>query len=318
MRNNWVPKVSILIPVYNASPFLSATIESALQQTWKNTELIIVDDGSTDDSLGIAQKYASQKVLVIPQRNQGACTARNRAFRASTGDFIQYLDADDLLHPNKIKAQLAVLKDQKKNALLSAKWGRFDEEITDTTFVPNGLWQNLDSIYWLINAWTNDWMMQTACWLTPRHLIEKAGEWNESLQPNPADDGEFFARALLHSATVFFVENSLVYYRNQSNSLSQQVHPRAVNSLFQNCLLYKKYLLEKRKDEVAKYAIACNFAHFMYRFYSAFPVLIQQAKAEIYDLGYTKIPVVGGENFQILSKIIGFERALKLRTILKN
>ena len=83
-------------------------------------------------------------------------------------------------------------------------------------------------------------------------------------------------------------------------------------------MLYKKYLLEKRKDEVAKYAIACNFAHFMYRFYSAFPVLIQQAKAEIYDLGYTKIPVVGGENFQILSKIIGFERALKLRTILKN
>jgi len=171
---------------------------------------------------------------------------------------------------------------------------------------------------WLIKAWTNDWMMQTACWLTPRHLIEQAGEWNESLQPNPADDGEFFARVLLNSKTVYFVEDSLVYYRNQPNSLSQQVHPGAVNSLFQNCLLCKKYLLGKSEEEAAKYAMACNFAHFIYRFYADFPILVEQAKAEIYDLGYTKIPVVGGKKIQTLSKIIGFERALRLRTVLKN
>ena len=318
MRSKPIPKVSILIPVHNAALFLAATIKSALRQTWENTELIIVDDGSTDNSLKVAQQFASQKILVIAQKNQGACTARNRAFQAATGDFIQYLDADDLLHPNKIAAQMAVLNQQKKKTLASAKWGRFHESMTDTTFIPDGLWENLTGTEWLIKAWTNDWMMQTACWLTPRYLIEKAGAWNESLHPNPADDGEFFARVLLNSDNVLFVENSFVYYRTQPHSLSQQIHSKAVNSLFQNCMLYKKYLLARQNDEIAKYAVACNFARFIYRFYPSFPILMQQAKAEIYDLGYSKSPIVGGKRFQQISRIMGFERALQLRTVLKN
>ncbi len=94
------PLVSILIPCYNAEAWLAQTLESALAQTWSPTEIIVVDDGSKDRSLEIAKAFEPRGVKVISQHNQGASAARNRAFQESQGDFIQYLDADDLLAPD--------------------------------------------------------------------------------------------------------------------------------------------------------------------------------------------------------------------------
>ena len=90
------PLVSILIPCYNSEKWLAETLESALAQTWQNKEIIVVDDGSSDGSLSIAQKFSSSKVAVISQKNRGASSARNLALGKAQGDFIQYLDADDL------------------------------------------------------------------------------------------------------------------------------------------------------------------------------------------------------------------------------
>ncbi len=104
------PLVSILIPCYNSEQWLAETIESALAQTWKNIEIIIVDDGSTDNSLAIAKSFESSIVKVISQENKGASTARNIALKEAQGDFIQYLDADDLLAPDKIELQVGLLE----------------------------------------------------------------------------------------------------------------------------------------------------------------------------------------------------------------
>jgi glycosyltransferase involved in cell wall biosynthesis len=98
--------VSILIPSYNSEKWVSATIESALSQTWAKKEIVIVDDGSTDKSLQIAKKYESKLVKVITQKNGGAAVARNKALEYAQGDYIQWLDADDLLAPDKIEKQL--------------------------------------------------------------------------------------------------------------------------------------------------------------------------------------------------------------------
>ena len=100
------PLVSILVPAYNAAPYIAETLDSALAQTWQNIEIVVVDDGSRDDTLAIAKTYESKRVKVISQENKGASTARNRALKAAQGDFIQYLDADDLLAPDKIERQL--------------------------------------------------------------------------------------------------------------------------------------------------------------------------------------------------------------------
>jgi glycosyltransferase involved in cell wall biosynthesis len=96
------PLVSIIIPAYNSEEFLGDTVRSALAQKWPNKEIIIVDDGSSDGTLELAKKFESRDVKVLTQKNRGAACARNAGLALAQGDFIQWLDADDLLAPDKI------------------------------------------------------------------------------------------------------------------------------------------------------------------------------------------------------------------------
>src|SRR3954462_15159876 len=100
------PLVSVLIPAYNAERWIADTLASALAQTWPRVEIVVVDDGSTDATLAIARRFASPSVEIVSQRNQGAAAARNRALAVSQGDYVQWLDADDLLAPHKLKTQM--------------------------------------------------------------------------------------------------------------------------------------------------------------------------------------------------------------------
>jgi glycosyltransferase involved in cell wall biosynthesis len=99
------PLVSILIPCFNNEQFVDEAIESALTQAYPNVEVIVVDDGSTDGSLEVIQSYGD-RIAWRTGLNRGACAARNAAFKLSKGEFIQFLDADDVLLPKKIEKQL--------------------------------------------------------------------------------------------------------------------------------------------------------------------------------------------------------------------
>src|SRR5271166_5822373 len=96
------PLVSVLIPAFNAQAWIGDTLESAVSQTWPQKEIIVVNDGSTDQTLASVQRFESAGVRVITQENQGAAAARNKAFSLCQGDYVQWLDADDLLAPDKI------------------------------------------------------------------------------------------------------------------------------------------------------------------------------------------------------------------------
>src|SRR5438093_263789 len=102
------PLVSILIPCYNAERWIAEAVESALAQTWADKEVIVVDDGSTDRSLEIIRSY-DDRVRWETGPNRGGGAARNRLLELSRGDWLQYLDADDYLLPNKIEQQMAVV-----------------------------------------------------------------------------------------------------------------------------------------------------------------------------------------------------------------
>src|ERR1035437_3336855 len=88
------PLVSILIPAFNAQDWITDTLRSAIAQTWDRKEIIVVDDGSRDQTLAIARRFESDDVRVVTQKNQGAAAARNKAFSLSQGEYIQWLDAD--------------------------------------------------------------------------------------------------------------------------------------------------------------------------------------------------------------------------------
>src|SRR6266487_2260287 len=190
--------VSILIPAYNASAWIGDTIKSALNQTWDKTEIIIVDDGSRDDTLSVAKRFASSKVSIVRQENQGAAAARNRAFALSQGDYIQWLDADDLLALDKISKQMEAANEcQSKRVLFSSAWGAFVHRVSKAQFSPTSLWCDLLPVEWLFRKMGENLHMQTATWLVSRELTEAAGLWHTRLFRD--NDGEYFCRVIVAS-----------------------------------------------------------------------------------------------------------------------
>jgi GT2 family glycosyltransferase len=204
--------VSILIPAFNAQEWIADTLRSAVAQTWKQREIIIVDDGSTDQTLAIARQFESGEVRVVSQKNQGASAARNKCFSLSSGDYIQWLDADDLLAPDKIARQMEAMNQfHSKRTLFSSAWGRFLYRYYRAKFVPTALWCDLPPAEWLLRKMRQNLYMQTSTWLVSRELTEAAGPWDTRLTED--DDGEYFCRVLLQSDGVRFVPKAKVYYR---------------------------------------------------------------------------------------------------------
>jgi glycosyltransferase involved in cell wall biosynthesis len=205
------PLVSILIPAYNAERTIGETLRSALAQTWPNTEVIVVDDGSNDGTLAAARRFEGPYVKVVTQPNQGAAAARNTALFLSQGHYIQWLDADDLMSIDKVGSQVKALSGAGPRVLASSGWAYFRSRPDRAKFVPSALWESLDPVEWMIRKWEHNLHMQTATWLVSRELSEAAGPWNTRLLGD--DDGEYFSRVLMRSSGIRFVPEARVYYR---------------------------------------------------------------------------------------------------------
>lgn len=209
------PLVSILIPAYNAGKWISYTLQSAIGQTWPRKEIIVVDDGSSDETTEVARQFASKEVLVVRNQSKGAASARNHALRLSQGDYIQYLDADDILAPTKIERQISALGEgDGPRTLLSSAWAPFYYRTSRARFIQTSLCQDLTPVEWLLRKMGENLHMQTATWLTSRELTNAAGPWDERLFSD--DDGEYFCRVLLASERSRFVAGPAVFYRAMS------------------------------------------------------------------------------------------------------
>lgn len=108
-----MPKVSVIIPAYNAEKFIGATLDSVIAQSFPDWEAVVVDDGSTDGTAAIVKDYAGRdsRIRYIHQENASQAMARNKGIENSTGEFIAFLDADDLWLPGKLAAQLPMFDD---------------------------------------------------------------------------------------------------------------------------------------------------------------------------------------------------------------
>jgi glycosyltransferase involved in cell wall biosynthesis len=208
------PLVSILIPAYNVEKWIGDTIRSSLSQTWPRKEIIIVNDGSSDNTLEVAKQFESKTLKVISQQNSGASAARNKALEHAQGDYIQWLDADDLLHPEKISLQLEGSEDGRSSrTLFTCSWGIFYYRLQKSKFVPDVLWQDAAPVDWIIGKFTHGAWMNPAVWLVSRRLTELAGPWDERLSISGDDDGEYICRVVAASDKVKFVRNAKSYYR---------------------------------------------------------------------------------------------------------
>ena len=274
--------VSILIPAFNAQEWIADTLRSAIAQTWERKEIIVVDDGSTDQTLAIARQFESDFLRVITQKNQGAAAARNLALSLSRGDYLQWLDADDLLAPDKVARQVEECRS--KRILLSSAWGKFLYRHYRAKFVPTALWCDLSPTDFLLRKMGQNLFMQTATWLVSRELTEAAGPWNTQLLGD--DDGEYFCRVLLQSDGVRFVSEAKVYYRASGvGSLSYIGSDRKREAHWRSMELHIDYLRSLEDSPKVRDACLKYLHNSQIQFYPESPDIVQQAERKARELG---------------------------------
>ena len=313
--------VSVIIPCYNAAPYISETIDSILSQTYTNWECIIVDDHSTDDSVEIIQQYCINYPLKIKRYTnprKGACAARNYGFEKSNGDFIQYLDADDLISTNKLELQLKIYSQFGNTIITYCRWGRFYKSISNVSWVKQTIDKNYDNpIDWLIDIWNGKGMVAQHAWLTPRHIIEKVGKWDESLLIN--QDGEFFCRVLLNAREIKFCKEAEVYYRSgisESVSNINRDSREKAESLLQSHLSYLQQVNPFIHEKKVQKAIEQLWGSFFYRFWHLYPDLCAHAENILREQNLKPGKSVGGKGFQLLTQLLGLKKALTFKYLL--
>jgi glycosyltransferase involved in cell wall biosynthesis len=303
-------RVSILIPCHNAEKWVGATIQSALDQTYKKAEVIVVDDGSTDNSYSIAKAFESQNVKVVRQEQSGPGAARNRAFELSSGEYIQYLDADDVLDRFKVERQMRRLMNGTET-VACAKWAKFSDDLSKPRFVDDPIKSDMAPLEWLWCLVQKRYMMPYHGWLTPRSIIEAAGPWNPRLRLH--DDAEFFCRVVLKAKTITYVPDAIVYYRvANAQSVSNSKGRQALESAFNVAMSIADHVLAVLDGPIARKIAADRLALFLYAANGQNPDLERQAAARFRALGERFTPV-GGPVLRSLVRGIGTLNALKLR-----
>lgn len=208
MRN-----VSVIIPLYNRAALIGDTLENMLAQSVSPGEIIVVDDGSTDNSAEVVKSFG-KAVTLISQTNQGPGAARNAGLRASKGDYIQFMDSDDLASKNKLKVQYEALHNSEFD-FAYCPWVRskiqdrkikFLDKILQAGPIPN----SKSMMEWFLSGWS---LVFQNC-LFKRGILEKAGTYRTDLMPS--EDSEYFVRILLAGAREVFTPECLVFYREHT------------------------------------------------------------------------------------------------------
>ncbi len=308
------PLVSILIPAYNSETWITETLASAVAQTWPRTEIIVIDDGSSDRTLAIAQKFSSASVAVVTQENQGASAARNRALGLCQGDYIQYLDADDLLAPDKIERQIAIA-DQcaEKGMLLSSAFGSFMYRTSNAHFQPTALWCDLSPLEWLLRKMGQNLYMQTSTWLVSHELSRAAGLWDTRLSLD--DDGEYFCRVLLASKGVRFEPLARVYYRTSGSSRLSKVDwsDRKLQSQFLSIQLHISYLRSLEDSDRVRRACVRYLQSRAINYYPESLHLFEKMRKLAHNLGgLLEIPRLR-THYRLFEKVLGYKAAKRIQ-----
>lgn len=302
------PRVSIIIPCHNAAAWLGPTLDSAFAQTWPNKEIILIDDGSTDDSLALARRFEPRSVRVFTQENRGQCAACNHGLALARGDFVKFFDADDLLSPEAVAIQVEALR-QRPGCIAYGEWARFHSDPAEARFVPRAGWHDAAPVDWLVETWADAQpMMQCAQFLVPRELLGRTGGWDERL--SLINDFEFFSRVALASAGIVFTPGARLYYRSElSGSLSRQRTASAWQSAYLSTILGTAHLLASEDSTRTRTAASTMLQGLVYSMYPNMPNLTADLERRIAALGGSALAPLGGRGFRAARRLFGWKAA---------
>ncbi len=310
--------VSVIIPAYNAEQYILQCVHSVLEQTYSNLEIIIVNDGSTDGTLKLLQSIQDPRIVLIDQDNQGCSSAKNSGLERSTGNFIQYLDADDVLSLDKIEMQMhRINKSQDSIAVCRTVFFHCDinenlGEIDTALIRKEG--SGLSFLLRLMGSEGIPAMVQPNAYLLPKEIVDKIGKWNVEISPSPDEDGEYFARALLSAKRVCFT-GGVNYYRKLPNqkTLSQvRSYERALNLLKTVDLKFEN-IFKIERSKLTEKLFQLNISQVAYQYGTDYPEIIIESRKILRGNTFTSLKIVNPWKFKLISLIIGFENAIWIK-----
>ncbi len=234
--------VSIVIPVYNAELYIKDTIISVLNQTHTNWELLVVNDGSTDKTKEILEQFDDSRITVFHQNNRGVSDARNNGMSESKGEFIVFLDADDIISNNFIEKRLMTLLSNEKAGFCCGEVLHFNNDINNFLDKKIGVFENIEEIVLLYNI---NFDTVPSNYMIRKSILQKNNIMFNNKLSSTAD--RLFILELNKITEGTYVENSPLYYRVHNNSMSNKLTKRLVED---NILYYK---ILKEKDLIPQY-----------------------------------------------------------------
>ena len=265
-------KVSVIIPLYNAELYIGECLDSVLKQTYRDIEVIVVDDGSTDKSLDIVkyQYGGDERIIVVSQENRGGAVARNIGLAKAAGEYVQFLDADDVLDENKIQIQMDLLKKMQypKDVLVFSKWTVLGMPLIEMGKNQTSIWHDYEKpINILVDFSLHQCCLPPSVYLTSMSLIKRIGGWNEKLKRN--QDGEFFARIINETTSLRFADKALAYYRSTPNSVSKTLSLVSADSWIRSLIIISDIIINRHhpqsKEAVCKMMSSC--LRYLYPYY---------------------------------------------------
>lgn len=297
------PVISVIMPVYNAEAYVATAIQSVLKQTFESFELIIINDGSEDDSEKIISGFKDKRIVYVYQSNQGQVAASNHGIKLAKGEYIKFLDADDLVNDLHLETQLKVLNGS-ENHLASCEWAYFYQDYQNAVFNSEHTHKNYNNpMDWFYDSHHYDkGMLGAWLWLIPRKLLDKVGNWNDQLSLN--NDFDFSARLLAASEGVRFAKGAKLYYRKGNlNALTHSKSRKAYESALLTTELAMQTILGSENSLRMQKLFANRFQSWVYEIYPQHKDIVNKMKSHIKDLGGSSTKPQGGKVFSLLNII---------------
>ena len=230
--------VSVIVPTYNRANLISETIESILNQTYKNFELIIVDDGSTDNTEEVIRKFKDSRIKYIKTDNWGGpARPRNTGIKKAKGEYIAFCDDDDIWLPKKLEKQIRVFQISNETAMLYTRFKTIEGDVISNKIFPeNGKYKsgNIFKSIYLRN------LIACSGVIVKRSVLDQVGLFNTDPNLIAVEDADLWLRIALKHIIKCTDDLPLLLYRIQSQSISQGFIQRTKRSIILR-KRYKKY-----------------------------------------------------------------------------
>jgi glycosyltransferase involved in cell wall biosynthesis len=230
--------VSIIVPIYNGEEFLKETIETVINQTYNGWELLLIDDGSTDNSKKICLDFVNKdnRIKYFYKTNGGQASARNLGINKSQGEWIALLDADDLWHETKIEKQVSVVLNNPEVAICFTNTVAFETNITKEIYNFDTKNFGLLSDAFFLEAYTSSYMSNSSL-MIKKSIVENEGGYDESEVLRGSEDWDLLLKLLLNGNRIYGLKDRLFYYRIHDGG----IHLQNARMFIGKTIVYKKY-----------------------------------------------------------------------------